>query len=110
MKLVKEGKAIPLCPEQLGGLATPRNPAYRNGDKILTKNGKDVTKNFLKGANEGLKLATLVNCKIAILKANSPSCDSVNGVFADLLKRNGIEVYSEKDLEKEEIYDKIRNF
>jgi uncharacterized protein YbbK (DUF523 family) len=110
--LVKSGKAIPVCPEQLGGLATPRIPAEKNGNKIITKNGIDVTSQFVKGALEGLKIAKMINCKEAILKSNSPSCGSGqiydgsftgklipgDGIFAALLKKNGIVVQTEKDI------------
>jgi uncharacterized protein YbbK (DUF523 family) len=116
-KLVKEGKAIPVCPEQLGGLPTPREPVNLTGDgydvlngkaKVLTKSGKDVTLNFINGAREVLKLARLLGVKEAIMKARSPSCGSGqirisgkvvkgDGVCAALLKRNGIKVYTEKN-------------
>ena len=72
--LMKEHELIPICPEQLGGLATPRDPAERQGDKIITKTGTDVTAEYLKGAEEVLKLAKLNNCSASILKERSPSC------------------------------------
>lgn len=62
---MKEHELIPVCPEQLGGLATPRDPAERQGDKIITKTGTDVTAEYLKGAEEVLKLAKLYNCSAA---------------------------------------------
>jgi uncharacterized protein YbbK (DUF523 family) len=116
-KLVKSGKAIPVCPEQLGGLPTPREPANLTADgfdvlkgkaKVLTESGKDVTINFVKGAREVLKLAKLLGAKKAILKARSPSCGcgktwisgkvaNGDGVTVALLKRNGIKVYSEEN-------------
>jgi uncharacterized protein YbbK (DUF523 family) len=110
--LVKEGKAIPVCPEQLGGLTTPRPPAEKKENKIITKDGKDITKEFKKGANEALKIALLVNCKKAILKAKSPSCGlnkiydgtfsktliSDNGIFAEFLKKHNIKVLTEDEL------------
>ena len=103
---------IPVCPEQLGGLPTPREPAEQKGKKIITKSGKDVTKSFKKGAREVLKLAKLLGVKEAILKQKSPSCGcgkiydgtfsgrtiKGNGVTTALLKRNGIKVISEEDL------------
>ena len=124
IKLVKEGKAIPVCPEILGGLSIPRPAAEQKNGKIITKDGRDVTAKFLRGAEEGLKIAKLVNCKMAILKARSPSCGSNkiydgsfsgrlidgDGIFADLLKKNGIEVFSEEDLEDERLYKKIEQF
>jgi uncharacterized protein YbbK (DUF523 family) len=116
-KLVKEGKAIPVCPEQLGGLPTPRESANLTGNglnvlqgvaKVLTKSGKDVAINFVKGAREVLKLAKLLGVEKAILKARSPSCGcgktwisgkvvNGDGVCAALLKRNGIKVYTEEN-------------
>jgi len=115
--LVKKGEAIVICPEQLGGLSTPREPASLTGDgydvlkgraKVLTKSGKDVTKNFIKGTKEVLRLAKLLKVKEAILKSKSPSCGSGrilvsdrlvkgDGVTAALLKKNGIKVYTEKN-------------
>ncbi len=110
--LIKQGEAIPICPEQLGGLTTPRTPAEQKGKKVFTKDGKDVTVEFEKGAEETLKLAQLFNCKKAILKSKSPSCGSKKifdgtfsgklidgkGVTADLLEKNGIKVIDENDL------------
>lgn len=117
--LVKEGKAIPVCPEQLGGLATPRDPAQIkviDGKRhVVTDKGIDVTENFEKGANEVLKLAKDLNIKKAILQPRSPSCGvnkiysgdfdkkliDGNGVTAELLKQNGIEVINLEDFLKE---------
>ena len=113
IRMVAEGKAIPVCPEQLGGLPTPRMPAERRGNRIIRKDGKDVTEEFQRGAREALKLAKLTGASTAILKARSPSCGSGqiydgsftgnlisgNGVFAELCKNNGMEVKSEEELE-----------
>lgn len=109
--VVRKGEAIPICPEQLGGLTTPRPPAEQKDNKVLTVNGEDVTAAFEKGAEEGLNLAKLVCCDEAILKARSPSCGSGkvyngtfsktltdgDGVFAGLLKKYGIRVKTEED-------------
>jgi len=111
IELVKKGEAIPVCPEQLGGLPTPRMAAEQKEDKVLTKDGKDVTQAFVKGANEVLRIANMYNCKEAILKARSPSCGcgqiydgtfsgeliDGDGITAALLKRNVIKVYSEEN-------------
>lgn len=112
--LLKEHELIPVCPEQLGGLATPRDPAEICGDKIITKTGIDVTKEYLKGAEEVLKLAKLYKCNAAILKERSPSCGygkiydgtfskvliNGNGATADLLIKNGIKVTGESEINK----------
>lgn len=112
VKLVKQGKAIPVCPEQLGGLSTPRIPSEQKGDKVFARNGKEVTAEFQKGAEEALKIAKLVNCDEAILKSKSPSCGSnkiydgtfsgklINGdgVFVKILKKNNIKVITEKEI------------
>jgi uncharacterized protein YbbK (DUF523 family) len=110
--LVKEGKAIPVCPEQLGGLTTPRIPCEQKGNKVFAKDGKDMTDFFEKGAEEALKIAKLTGCKEAILKSKSPSCGSGrvydgtfsgkliegDGVFAKLLKKNNIKVLTEEEI------------
>ncbi len=115
-KLVKEGKAIPVCPEQMGGLTTPRLPSeikIIEGKKIVVNSeNKDVTKHFERGAIEVLEFAKKLNIKRAILKSKSPSCGlgkiysgnfdnelvSGNGILVDLLLENGIEVVSSEDV------------
>ena len=115
LKLVKEGSAIPICPEQLGGLSTPRIPSeirtINGKKKVINKDGVDVTDNFVKGSEEVLLLSKKLNIKKAILKSKSPSCgkDKIyngnfdgklidgNGILADLLIKNGIEVITEND-------------
>jgi uncharacterized protein YbbK (DUF523 family) len=112
IRLVAEGKAIPVCPEQLGGLPTPRVPAEICGDKVIRQDGGDVSGEFSRGAQEALKLAKLVGATKAILKARSPSCGSGriydgsftgtlitgNGVFAELCKNSEIEVKTEEEI------------
>lgn len=103
---------IPVCPEQLGGLMTPRTPAERVGDRILTKTGEDVTEEYTRGAEEVLKLAKLYDCKLAILKERSPSCGygriydgtfsgkmvDGEGITAEFLVKNGIKVIGESEI------------
>jgi len=112
VRLVEDGKAIPVCPEQLGGLPTPRVPAERKGNKVIRKDGVDVTEQFNRGAQEALKIAKMVSARRAILKARSPSCGAgqtydgsftgklidEDGIFAHLCKDNGIEVLTEEEI------------
>jgi uncharacterized protein YbbK (DUF523 family) len=112
IRLVAEGKAIPVCPEQLGGLSTPRLPAEIISGRVFRKDGVDITEAFNTGAREALELAKLVGARNAILKAKSPSCGSGriydgsfsgvqvegNGVFAQLCKDNGIAVKTEEEI------------
>lgn len=100
---------IPVCPEQMGGLSTPRPPAERRGDRVVTAAGTDVTEAYGRGADQALKLARQFGCRIALLKEKSPSCGcgriydgtfsrtltGGNGVTAGLLLEHGIEVFGE---------------
>jgi len=109
--LLNKYNLIPVCPEQLGGLETPREPSEQLGLKVFTKSGKDVSSYFYKGAKEGLKLGALFKCNKAILKSKSPSCGykkiydgsfsgkiiEGNGVFANILKENNFKIISEND-------------
>ncbi len=95
---------IPVCPEQLGGLPTPRPAAdIVGGDghdvlqgkaKVLSREGDDFTNEFIKGAEQVLKIAKMFNCQSALLKARSPSCavSGLPGVTAALLMKNSITV------------------
>lgn len=103
---------IPVCPEQIGGLPTLREPAEQRNGKVFTKSGKDVTENFLKGAEQVLKIAKLLGIKETIFKQKSPSCGcgkiydgtfsnkliKGNGITTELLKKNKVKVVSEEDL------------
>ena len=111
IELAKREALIPVCPEQLGGLATPREPQERIGKRVVTKTGIDVTENFNKGAKQVLLIAKILGIKEAILKQRSPSCGCgqiYDGTFSDkvingdgvttaLLRRNNIKVVSEED-------------
>ncbi|MDO6738172.1 DUF523 domain-containing protein [Wenyingzhuangia sp. 2_MG-2023] len=111
-QLIEEGKAIAVCPEELGGLPTPRIPAEKQGEKIINKNGIDVTKAFEKGAQKALQIALKNDCTEAILKSNSPSCGcgkiydgsftgkltNDDGIFCKVLKENKIKIYTENEI------------
>lgn len=123
-KLVASGNAIPVCPEQLGGLPTPRLPAeikggngldvWQGNARVMTVTGKDVTAAFQRGAAETMKLARSMKIQEAILKARSPSCGSATiydgsftgirhpgqGVTAALLSSAGLKLWSEENWNK----------
>lgn len=116
-KLIKEGKAIPICPEQIAGLPTPREACeciIVNGEiKVISKSGKDYTEYFYKGAEMTLEFAKKYGIKKAILQKNSPSCGvrtydgtfsgtlaDYSGITAKLLMDNGIEVISSEDIDQ----------
>jgi uncharacterized protein YbbK (DUF523 family) len=84
--LIKHNILIPVCPEQLGGLPTPRSPATVKNNKVINIKGVDVTTNFRRGAAQVLKLAKLYKVKTAYLKNHSPSCGK-NGVTTQILKK-----------------------
>lgn len=102
---------VPVCPEQLGGLPTPRPPAERVEEKVRTKNGADVTEPYRLGAEGAVALARLLDCSCAVLKARSPSCGSGtiydgtftgnrvpgDGVAAAALKASGVAVFTEEE-------------
>jgi uncharacterized protein YbbK (DUF523 family) len=114
--LVSQGKAMPVCPEQLGGCSTPRpkTEIFRGTGaevldgkcEVLRENGESITHRFIKGAEEVLKIAMLIGAKEAVLKSKSPSCGcgeiydgsfsgkliKGNGVTAEILLRNGLTV------------------
>jgi len=118
LKLLGEKVLIPVCPEQLGGLPTPREPIELTGDglkvltweaRAVTESGADVTAELLRGAEEVLRIAKLFNAKLAIMKRGSPSCGcgeiydgtftgSIvrgDGVTTALLKAYGVKVIPE---------------
>ncbi len=113
VQLLSQGLALPVCPEQLGGMPTPRPPAEILNGKVITREGTDVTAFFHKGAQEVLRLAEMVNCTQAILKARSPSCgygqiyDGTfsktlipgNGILAEMLSLKGIRICTEESYE-----------
>ncbi len=105
---------IPVCPEIFGGLPTPRPPAERTGNLVMTLEGNDVTDRYLRGAREVLRLAGVFECRIAVLKERSPACGcgkvydgtfsktltDGDGVTAQFLKTRGIDVFGESQIDK----------
>lgn len=113
VRLIQEGKAIPICPEILSGLPTPRIPFEIRDNKVFNKSGDDYTEMFNKAALMTLELCRKYNCDKAILKSKSPSCGCGKvydgtftgnlidgyGITAKVLKDAGIEVISSDDIE-----------
>lgn len=111
LKLRDAYELIPVCPEQMGGLPTPRLPSEIRGEHVYMKDGTDVTDAFRAGANAALYIAETLGAKKAVLKAKSPSCGKGiiydgtftggktqgNGVTAALLMKNDISVYTENE-------------
>ncbi|WP_130926520.1 DUF523 domain-containing protein [Pseudomonas sp. Sample_14] len=119
---IEEGRVVPLCPEVAGGLPTPRAAAEIPGGQggevldgtaaVITTDGEDVSAQFLEGARQALELLQKHGIRVAVLKANSPSCGNLltydgtfsgvkvngEGVTAALLKRHGVRVFSELEL------------
>lgn len=99
--LPQEALPIPVCPEVLGGLPTPRpTTTLKNAaaviagrERVTNAEGRDVTANFLRGAKAVLRLANLTGAKEAFLKSRSPSCDVSSGVAAMLLRKHGIRLH-----------------
>ena len=112
LKLREKYNLIPVCPEIFGGLPTPRIPSERIGDKVMMKDGTDVTENYQRGAREALELCRIYDIKTAILKERSPSCGKGeiydgsfsgtltkrDGVSAELLIKEGIRVIGENEI------------
>ena len=105
---------IPACPEQLGGLPTPREASERRGVAVVRRSGCDVTENYARGAAEALRLAQHFGCRRALMKERSPSCGSGavydgsfsgtltagDGVSVEALKARGIAVYGESEIDR----------
>ncbi len=112
LELLKEDVLIPVCPEQLGGLPTPRIASEQKGGKVISRSGYDVTEYFIRGAEEVLRLTKLYGIKEAILKQRSPSCGSGqiydgtfsrtiikgDGITTAMLRRNGIKITNEEEI------------
>jgi len=110
-RLAERYELVPVCPEVLGGMSTPRPPSEILGDRVISIDGRDVTGQFRNGAARSLELARKAGAVKALLKSGSPSCGRGlvhdgffsgkmvpgNGVTAALLEENGITVYTELD-------------
>ena len=110
--LAERCRLIPVCPEQLGGLPTPRAPSERQGDRVVSCEGRDVTAEYRRGAEEALRLMDFFHAEGAVLKERSPSCGKGriydgsfsgvltegDGVFAQKLRERGVPVYGESDI------------
>lgn len=119
IKLGEKHKLVPICPECFAGLPIPRVPSEIKGDKVFSKDGKDLTEEFKDGAEKALYVAQEAGCQIAILKERSPSCGfgkiydgsfsgkviDGNGIAAQLLYENGIVILGESQLRKLEMYE-----
>ena len=113
LALKDEWDLIPVCPEQLGGLGTPRAPSERIGEGVFSVDGTDVTEQYLNGAAAALYIAETLGADTALLKAKSPSCGKGliydgtftgnkipgNGVTAQLLLEHDFHVYTEEETE-----------
>ena len=113
--LVERGEAVPVCPEVLGGLPTPRTPSERRADRVFSASGDDVTAAFLAGAEAALYIAEECGCCAAVLKARSPSCGcgriydgtfshtliDGDGLFAALLRKKGFQLFTEETFSPE---------
>lgn len=112
LALLDKHELIPVCPEQLGGLSTPRLPAERVGDLVLTIANTDVTQGYTRGALETLRIARLFGCDCAVLKERSPSCGcgaiydgtfsrtltNGDGLTTAQLRDSGMTVYGESQV------------
>ena len=111
-ELSEKHDLVPVCPEVLGGLPTPRTPSERVGERVMMQDGHDVTENYRTGAQKTLETALREGCTLAVLKARSPSCGkgeiydgtftktliSRDGVTAELLAKHGIRVLTEEEI------------
>lgn len=112
-RLLSRGEVLPVCPECLGGLPTPRPPAEICGERVINTAGVDVTAAYRHGAQQTLALCRQHGIRVAILKENSPSCGCHNvydgsftrrlvsgrGITAALLAEHGITVLNENEAE-----------
>jgi len=112
LRLVEQGRAVCVCPEELGGLATPRDPVELCAGRAMSRSGLDVTAAFLAGVRRSQDIALTAGCRAAILKSRSPSCGlgrvydgsfsgvliPGDGLLAAKLKEQGFAVCTDEDL------------
>ena len=110
--LEKNYRIIPICPETLGGLTSPRQPAEIQNGRVFNTKGEELTEAFRTGAEKALAIGEEYGCNLAVLKANSPSCGfgevydgsfchikvAGNGIAAQLLLEHGYRILTEKEL------------
>ena len=110
-RLAETGDAVTVCPEQLGGLSTPRCPSEIAGAEVITDQGENVTAAFVHGAEKALAIAMENGCTHAVLKEGSPSCGlhwvydgtfsrvktGRQGIFAEMLEKTGILCMNENE-------------
>lgn len=113
LKLAEKHTLIPVCPEQNGGLSTPRPPAEIIDGKVINKVGTDVSEQYLRGAQIALDVAELNQADFVLLKAKSPSCGKGriydgsfsgklipgNGKTASLFLEKGYIVFNEEEID-----------
>ena len=111
MEALRDHQVIKVCPEVMGGLPTPRIPSEITGGRVMNRAGEDVDGNFRLGARLALEKAREAGCDLAVLQPRSPSCGCGqiydgsfsgvlvpgNGIFADLLKKNGLTCMTPED-------------
>lgn len=112
--LAEKFELVPVCPEVMGGLPTPRTPSERQGARVVTRDGRDVTAEYRRGAESALEIAQREGVCAALLKERSPSCGSGvihdgsfigaltagDGVTAELLRAHGIAVFGESEAQR----------
>lgn len=112
LALGEDNVLIPVCPEVMGGLPTPRDPSERIGDKVVSVKGRDVTAEYTLGAQKALQIAQESHVDVCVMKARSPSCGcgmiydgsftgsltNGDGVTVELLKAHGYTVVTEEDV------------
>lgn len=113
IRLLRDGQALPVCPEQLGGLSTPRPACEIKDSRVQDRDGTDFTDAYRQGAEEAMRLARLAGCTAAVLQPRSPSCgfDRIydgtfggvlvpgDGLFAALCREQGLELLTPEDME-----------